>query len=290
MCEAVAVPAGRLIGAHMPTSGGLQNALTSGRDIGCTAVQLFTASPRQWRAAPLKPETVQAFKDAWQQTEMGAVICHDSYLVNLAAPSEEVYAKSLVAFREELDRCEELGIPWVVTHMGSYLDTSEDEGLLKLVESAKRLLADTAGYKVGIAMETTAGQGTNLGYKFEHLRRVLDGNQGDARLGVCLDTCHIFVAGYDISQNLLGGVLDEFEQVIGLDRLKAVHANDALKALSSRIDRHAHIGQGELGEEPFRQLVNEPRLMAIPIILETPESETMHRENLAHLVRFIEAG
>ncbi|MHB1462335.1 MAG: deoxyribonuclease IV [Armatimonadota bacterium] len=288
MCEAVAVPAGRLLGAHMPTTGGLQNALTSGHEIGCTAVQLFTASPRQWRAAPLKPETVQAFQEAWQQTQMGAVICHDSYLVNLAAPSEEVYAKSLVAFREELDRCEQLGIPWVVTHMGSYLDTSEEEGLEKLVASAKRLLADTAGYKVGIAMETTAGQGTNLGYKFEHLSRVLDGNQGDARLSVCLDTCHIFVAGYDISTNLLSGVLDEFDQVIGLDRLVAVHANDALKGLGSKKDRHAHIGQGELGEEPFRQLVNEPRLMRIPIILETPESETMHRENLAHLVRLIE--
>ncbi len=289
MCEAVAVPAGRLLGAHMPTTGGLQNALTSGHEIGCTAVQLFTASPRQWRAAPLKPETVQAFQEAWQQTQMGAVICHDSYLVNLAAPSEEVYAKSLVAFREELDRCEQLGIPWVVTHMGSYLDTSEEEGLEKLVASAKRLLADTAGYKVGIAMETTAGQGTNLGYKFEHLRRVLDGNQGDTRLSVCMDTCHIFVAGYDISTNLLSGVLDEFDQVIGLDRLVAVHANDALKGLGSKKDRHAHIGQGELGEDPFRQLVNEPRLMSIPIILETPESETMHRENLAHLVRLIEA-
>ena len=289
MCEAVAVPAGRLLGAHMPTTGGLQNALTSGHEIGCTAVQLFTASPRQWRTAPIKPETVQAFKEAWQQTQMGAVICHDSYLVNLAAPSEDIYAKSLVAFREELERCEQLGIPWVVTHMGSYLDTSEDEGLEKLVTSTKRLLADTAGYKVGIAMETTAGQGTNLGYKFEHLGRVLDGNQGDARLRVCLDTCHVFVAGYDITTNLLSGVLDEFDQVIGLDRLVAVHANDALKGLGSKKDRHAHIGQGELGEEPFRQLVNEPRLKSVPIILETPESETMHRENLAHLVRLIEA-
>ena len=288
MCEPVIIPDGRLIGAHMPTTGGLQNAITSGHDIGCTAVQLFTASPRQWKAAALKTETVDAFRDAWQHTAMGAVISHDSYLVNLAAPSEEVYQKSLVAFRDELERCEQLGIPWVVTHMGSYLNTSEEEGLAKLVESAKRLLADTAGYRVGIAMETTAGQGTNLGYKFEHLRRVMDGNQGDTRLGVCLDTCHIFVAGYDISTNMLRSVLDEFDGVIGLDRLKAVHANDAQKGLSSKVDRHAHIGQGTLGEAPFHELMNEPRLKSVPIILETPESETMHRENLAHLVRLID--
>ncbi len=274
----------RLLGAHMPTTGGLHKAITGGHEIGCTAVQLFTASPRQWRSAPLSDEAVQAFQQAVRETNMGAVVSHDSYLVNLAAPSAEVMEKSRIAFREELDRCEQLGIPWVVTHMGSHLGEGEEAGLQRLIDSARYMLESTRGYTVGIAMESTAGQGSNLGYRLEHLRTILDGCDGDQRLGVCLDTCHLFAAGYDlVADGGVSGLLDTFDALIGLDRLKVFHANDALKPLGSRVDRHAHIGDGTLGIEVFRALLNEPRIRHVPVIIETPESETMHPENLRRL-------
>lgn len=274
----------RLLGAHMPTTGGLHKAITSGHEIGCTAVQLFTASPRQWRARPLSQEDIAAFAEAREQTGIHSIISHDSYLINLAAPNEEILQRSREAFLEELQRAEALGIPWVVTHMGAYLDSSEEEGLRVLGESVRLLLQQTEGMKAGIALETTAGQGTNLGYRFEHLARIIDMAGGSERVGVCFDTCHVFVAGYDIrTPEALSATLDEFDKVIGLDRLKVIHVNDAKKPLGSRVDRHEHIGDGELGKETFRILLQEPRLINIPVILETPEAETMHPENLRRL-------
>lgn len=274
----------RLMGAHMPTTGGLHNAITSGHEIGCTAVQLFTASPRQWRTRPLTNAEVQAFASAREETGIHTIISHDSYLINLAAPNPDILQRSREAFLEELQRAEALGIPWVVTHMGAYLDSSEEEGLRVLAESVRLLLEQTAGMKAGIALETTAGQGTNLGYRFEHLARIIDAAGGSERLGVCFDTCHVFVAGYDIrSADALSATLDEFHRVIGLDRLKVIHVNDAKKPLGSRVDRHEHIGDGELGSEAFRALLHEPRLLHIPIILETPEAEKMHPVNLQRL-------
>lgn len=274
----------RLLGAHMPTTGGLHKAITAGHEIGCTAVQLFTASPRQWRTRPLTDEEVQAFAKAREETGIDAVISHDSYLINLAAPSPDILQRSREAFLEELQRAEALSIPWVVTHMGAYLDSSEEEGLAVLGESVRLLLQQTDGMRVGIALETTAGQGTNLGYRFEHLARIIESARSAERLGVCFDTCHVFVAGYDIrTAESLSNTLDEFDRVIGLDRLKVIHVNDAKKPLGSRVDRHEHIGDGELGNEAFRVLLHEPRLMHVPIILETPEAEKMHVVNLQRL-------
>lgn len=274
----------RLIGAHMPTTGGLYKAITSGHEIGCTAVQLFTASPRQWRARPLSEEDITAFARAREETGIHTVISHDSYLINLAAPNEDILQRSREAFLDELQRAEALGIPWVVTHMGAYLDSSEEEGLRVLGESVRLLLQQTEGMKAGIALETTAGQGTNLGYRFEHLARTIEMAGGSERVGVCFDTCHVFVAGYDIrTPEAISATLDEFDRVIGLDRLKVIHVNDAKKPLGSRVDRHEHIGDGELGKETFRILLQEPRLTHIPVILETPEAEKMHPENLRRL-------
>lgn len=274
----------RLIGAHMPTTGGLYKAITSGHEIGCTAVQLFTASPRQWRARPLSEEDITAFARAREETGIHTVISHDSYLINLAAPNEDILQRSREAFLDELQRAEALGIPWVVTHMGAYLDSSEEEGLRVLGESVRLLLQQTEGMKAGIALETTAGQGTNLGYRFEHLARIIEMAGGSERVGVCFDTCHVFVAGYDIrTPEAISATLDEFDRVIGLDRLKVIHVNDAKKPLGSRVDRHEHIGDGELGKETFRILLQEPRLTHIPVILETPEAEKMHPENLRRL-------
>ncbi|GIV15681.1 MAG: putative endonuclease 4 [Armatimonadota bacterium] len=274
----------RQIGAHMPTTGGLHKAITSGHEIGCTAVQLFTASPRQWRTRPLSEEDIIAFARAREETGIHTIISHDSYLINLAAPNEDILQRSREAFLDELQRAEALGIPWVVTHMGAYLDSSEEEGLVVLGESVRHLLRQTEGMKAGIALETTAGQGTNLGYRFEHLARIIDMAGGSERVGVCFDTCHVFVAGYDIrTPDALSATLDEFDRVIGLDRLKVIHVNDAKKPLGSRVDRHEHIGDGELGRETFRILLQEPRLMHVPVILETPDAEKMHPENLRRL-------
>ncbi|GIV19931.1 MAG: putative endonuclease 4 [Armatimonadota bacterium] len=274
----------RLLGAHMPTTGGLHKAITSGYEIGCTAVQLFTASPRQWRTRPLSEEEIAAFAQAREETGISTVISHDSYLINLAAPNEEVLQRSREAFLEELHRAEALNIPWVVTHMGSYLDSSEEAGLTVLGESVRLLLRQTEGMRAGIALETTAGQGTNLGYRFEHLARVIDMAGGSERIGVCFDTCHVFVAGYDVrTPETLSATLEEFDRIIGLDRLKVIHVNDAKKPLGSRVDRHEHIGEGELGLETFRILLHERRVAHVPVILETPDPEKMHPINLQRL-------
>ena len=282
--EIVSPPATRLLGAHMPTSGGLYKSLVSGKEIGCNAVQLFTGSPRQWAHSPLKDEEVEKFLKAKADTGILFTIAHDSYLINLAAPSEEVMEKSHKAFRGELDRAEVLGIPWVVTHMGAHLNLGEDEAVQRLIDSLKKILSDTDGYSSGVALETTAGQGTGLGWRFEQIGKVLEGVGQDDRIGVCLDTCHIFAAGYDIrTEEAYEETIQQFESLIGLNRLKAIHANDAKKPLGSRVDRHEHIGKGEIGGEAFARIVTDFRLSHVPVILETPESETMHQVNLNRL-------
>ena len=268
----------------MPTSGGMYKALVSGKEIGCNAVQLFTGSPRQWAHPPLKEEEVEKFLKAKEDTGIRFTVAHDSYLINLAAPSEEVMEKSHKAFRGELDRANVLGIPWVVTHMGAHLNLGEDEAVQRLIDSLKKILDETDGYSSGVALETTAGQGTGLGWRFEQIGKVLEGVGHDSRIGVCLDTCHIFVAGYDIrTEEAYEETLQQFDSLIGLNRLKAIHANDAKKPLGSRVDRHEHIGQGEIGDAAFARLVTDARLSHVPIILETPESETMHEVNLNRL-------
>jgi deoxyribonuclease-4 len=281
----------RLLGAHMPTAGGLSNSLTGGKAIGCTAVQLFTGSPRQWHHPPLDPEVAAKFRQTQAETGIAVAVAHDSYLINLAAPDPDILDRSRKAFRRELDRSEMLGLPWVVTHMGAHLDSGEEAGIALLIESTRAILEETEGMQVGIAMETTAGQGTGLGYRFEQIARVLEGAGAHPRLGVCLDTCHIFVAGYDIrDEESYQKTFAEFDRLIGLDRLKVIHANDAKKPLGSRVDRHEHLGEGEIGIETFRLLVTDPRLKNIPIIIETPESETMHAVNLAKLKRLSAGG
>src|SRR5579872_6805137 len=281
-------PQARSLGAHMPTAGGLYKALTSGKAIGCTAVQLFTSSPRQWSSPPLKEADVEAFHKARAETGIEIAVAHDSYLINLAAPSEEVLLRSQGAFRGELDRAEQLGLSWVVTHMGAHLDQGEDEAFDRLIQSLKEILraTDEAGYAVGVALETTAGQGTGLGWRFEQLSRVLRGVGDHPRLGICLDTCHIFAAGYDIrTPETYEQTIAEFDALVGLGKLKVIHANDAKKPLGCRVDRHEHIGKGEIGPNAFARLVTDPRLAAIPVIIETPDSDTMHPVNLSLLQR-----
>ena len=276
----------RLIGAHMPTAGGLHKSLLAGKAIGCNAIQLFTNSPRQWKADPLTEAEIATFHEVRAQTEIAFVVAHDSYLINLAAPTPEGLERSRQAFRSELDRAEQLHLQWVVTHAGAHLNQGEEEAVSRLAESLRLILAETdvLQYRVGIALETTAGQGTGLGWRFEQLGQVLREAGSHPRLGICLDTCHIFAAGYDFRDEVsYEQTWAEFDSLIGLDRLKVIHANDSKKPLGSRVDRHEHIGRGEIGIEGFARLAADPRLQHVPMIIETPELDTMHAVNLKRL-------
>jgi deoxyribonuclease IV len=267
----------------MPTGGGLGNALRTGHSIGCTAVQVFTSSPQQWKAKAITPEMVQDFRAARFETGIDAVISHDSYLVNLAAGTPEHADKSFGALKGEIERCSLLGIPFVVSHMGAHGGAGEEEGLRKVAEATVRLLDETPD-DVTLCMETTAGQGSALNSRFAQLAAVLEACGSHPRLAVCLDTCHIFVAGYDIrTEEAFRKTFDEFDRIVGFDRLKVVHCNDSKKGLGSKVDRHAHIGEGEIGREAFRLLLNDPRFERIPIVLETPDATEEHARNLATL-------
>jgi deoxyribonuclease-4 len=280
--------AATLIGAHMPIKQGLGNALRKGKEIGCTAVQVFTSSPQQWYAKAVTPEAVRDFEKAKAETGIEAVVCHDSYLHNLCAPDEALASKSVRSLTNELERCGRFGIPYVVSHIGAHKGAGEAVGLTNAAEAILEVLGQTPE-SVTLLMETTAGQGTDLNGRFEHLAMLLELCEGHPRLGVCADTCHIFVAGYDIrTQETWERTWSTFDRLVGFDRLKAVHANDSKRELGSHIDRHEHIGKGMLGDSAFRLLVNDERFDKIPILLETNEPEEMHPVNLARLKSLIE--
>ena len=272
--------AATLLGAHMPTAGGLGGAIRNGKAIGCTAVQVFTSSPQQWRAKPVTEAMVADFRAAQAETGIDVVVSHDSYLVNLCALEPEKREQSIAGLKAEIERCAAYGIPWVVSHMGAHMKKGEEWALPVVAESAKRVLDETPE-TVTLLMETTAGQGSALNAKFEQLAWLL-AEVNHPRLGVCLDTCHIFAAGYDLAHDF-EGVWAEFDRIVGLLHLHAIHCNDSKKPLGSRVDRHEHIGEGEIGPDAFRQLVNDPRFDQIPILLETPDADEHHARNLATL-------
>jgi deoxyribonuclease IV len=273
----------QLLGAHMPAPGGIHNAILGGHAIGCTAVQVFTSSPQMWKAAPVTPEKVAVFKSSLKETGIEVVVSHDSYLVNLCAPNPEIRAKSLDGLKGELNRCHAYGIRWAVSHVGASMGEDREEAKKKAAEGIREVLADTPD-DVMLLMETTAGQGSALNFIFDELAFFLEALKGHPRLGVCLDTCHIFAAGYDIrTAETYASTFNAFESKVGFKNLKAVHANDSKKGLGSKVDRHAHIGEGEIGEGAFRLMVNDSRFEHVPILLETPEAETMHAVNLERL-------
>lgn len=269
-------------GAHMPTAGGIYKAVTGGAKIGCDAVQLFTASPRTWKAVPPAPEAIRKFRRAVEATGIGPLIAHDSYLINLATQDPALLEKSRQAFLEEMQRAEALGLDYVVTHMGAHTGAGEEAGIAKLCESLNWLHRQIPDYRVRVTLETTAGQGTCLGGVFDHFPAIFAQVEEAGRLAVCMDTCHIFVAGYDIRDKAcVTETLDEFDAKVGLHRLCCLHANDAQKGLGSHTDRHAHIGEGCIGDDGFAALLADPRLPdGLPIIVETPESETHHAVNV----------
>ena len=271
----------KLVGAHMPIKNGLGGAVREGKNIGCSAIQVFTKSPQLWKAKPISDDMVADYKLAMSETGIESVMCHDSYLINLAAAGEELRAKSLAGLTDEMNRCAQYGIKLLNSHMGAHVGQGVEEGIRLLVAGAKVALANSDP-SVMLVMETTAATGTSLGATFEQLRAVLDGVHGDKRVAVCVDTCHIFAAGYDIrTPETFNETFAKFEDVIGFDRLVAVHCNDSIGGLGSKKDRHAPIG-----EECFRLLVNDKRFENIPILLETPIEDEGHERDLAKLKSF----
>lgn len=272
----------------------MHNALIEARGLGFDCVQVFTKNQRQWAAAPLAPQAISDWRAHLQSTGIGPVVSHDSYLINLASPDGANREKSIALFRDEIERCETLAIPWLVTHPGAHLGQGEEEGLRRIVAGLDHVHRELPGYKTVTCLEITAGQGSGLGYKLEHLKFMIENARDPQRLAVCIDTAHALEAGYDLS-NRKGArsFLDEIESVIGLDRVQVMHLNDSKTPRGSRVDRHEHLGQGHVGLEAFEVIVNHPKLKAIPKILETPkgpapdgrEWDTVNLETLRGLVK-----
>ncbi len=263
-----------ILGAHMSMAGGYYKAVEAAERVGCDCVQLFTKNNNQWRAKPITDDDVQRFRSALDEHGITHPISHDSYLINMASPEEELWKKSVDALVIELQRAELLGIPYVVAHPGAYTTSSEAKGLKRIVRALNEVHRQTKGCTACCLLETTAGQGSNLGWKFEHLATILEGVRAPERLGVCFDTCHVFAAGYamDTEKNYKA-TMRLLNQTVGVKQIRAFHLNDSLKGLGARVDRHAAIGRGEMGLEPFRFLLNDRRFRKVPMYLETPKGE-----------------
>jgi len=262
-------------GVHESISGGHDRAVSAAADAGFDCVQLFSKNSSQWKAPPLTEKEGQRFQQALQSRNIRFPLVHDSYLINLASGKEELRQKSIAAFAKELERTAVLGIPWIVMHPGSPTGdeskNAEENGLQRIAEAFDTIFRQTKT-SVTVLLETTAGQGTNLGWKFEHLAQIIERSKSPERFGVCVDTCHITAAGYSLAApKEYEATFEQFDTIIGLARLKAFHLNDSVKGVGSRVDRHAHIGHGTLGLEPFRMLVNDARFSELPMYLETPK-------------------
>ena len=277
----------KYVGAHVSASGGVQNAPLNAMQIGARAFALFTKNQRQWHAKPLTGETVAAFRENMDRAgiEPRHVLPHDSYLINLAHPEADGLKKSRSAFLDEIQRCEQLGLELLNFHPGATLrKISETEGLRRVAESINRVLERSVG--VTAVIENTAGQGSTLGYRFEHLAEIIQGVEDRSRVGVCLDTCHTFVAGYDLrTAAACKETFDRFEEIVGFDYLRGMHLNDSKPDLGARVDRHHSLGQGKLGWEVFRYIMRDRRFDDIPMVLETID-ESLWAKEIAALYAF----
>ncbi|MDO5580135.1 MAG: deoxyribonuclease IV [Planctomycetia bacterium] len=262
------------IGAHQSISGGLEKAILISKDLGFDTVQIFSKNSNQWKGAPIKPEAAALFQKTLKETGISDPLIHDSYLINLASPKSDLLEKSIAAFTEELNRAAQLKIRYVVMHPGSCTTDTRENGLKRVADSFNTIFSSAAP-DVHVLLETTAGQGTNLGNRFEELAFIIGECSFADRLGVCLDTCHVFAAGYDFStRKKYEEMMEEFDRIIGIARLKAFHLNDSVKGCGSRVDRHEAIGYGMIGKEPFGFFLNDPRFKNHPMYLETPKGET----------------
>ncbi len=274
------------LGSHMSIAGGLYKAFGHGERAGCDTVQIFSKNQQQWKAKPLQEAEIAQFAAERERTGMGPLVVHDSYLINLATPDDALWEKSIAAFQEELERCDALAIPYLVTHPGAHVGSGEAAGLARVAAAFNRLFEAGVGGTTRVLVETTAGQGTSLGHRFEQIAALFANSSCPERLGVCVDTCHITAAGYDIrTPEAYAATMDEFDRLIGVGQICCFHLNDSQKDIGSHVDRHAHIGDGFVGLPAFAELVNDARFDAIPGILETAKSDDLHEdiENLARL-------
>jgi deoxyribonuclease IV len=266
------------IGAHMSVAGGLPRAVDRAVAHGCEALQVFAKNANQWRGRPLDDEEVHEFRSRVDAAGIGPVVSHASYLINLATASPPLLEQSIDAFVDELDRADRLGLLGVVIHPGTCTSGSDEEGLRRIGDAIRRAFRARPRRKTMVLLEHTAGQGRTLGHRFEHLSAIIDRLSGSPRVGVCLDTCHLVASGYDIvSEQGYRKTFEEFERLVGFDRLRVFHGNDSKKPCASRVDRHEHIGRGCLGTEPFRRLLNDPRFSHLPILIETEKSSRTTR-------------
>jgi deoxyribonuclease-4 len=283
-----------ILGAHQSIAGGYHKSVEIASRTGCECVQLFTKNNNQWKAKDISDEDAAQFRKALATLKIAHPLSHDSYLINLAAPDDDLWRKSVEAFVVEIERADRLGIPYVVTHPGAFTTSSEAEGIRRIIAALDEVHDRTAGCAAMCLLENTAGQGSCLGHRFEHLSAVIAGVKRPERLGVCIDTCHTFAAGYPlVAKEEYDATMAELGRVVGFERIKAFHLNDSKKPLGSRVDRHEHIGEGALGLEPFRHLLNDPRFRHVPMYLETPkeprDGEEMDVVNLRTL-RALVAG
>ncbi len=287
------------LGAHVSVAGGIANAIPRGEALGCTAIQIFVKNANRWQGKAIDPADAAAFHAARESSVVGPVVAHASYLINLAATKDETLARSKVALADELERCALVGVDGLVLHPGSHLGTGEAEGIGRFVAAVAPILAEAGlggegpyaeGEGPRLLLENTAGQGTNLGHRLEHLEEMLAALDHDPRVGVCIDTCHAFAAGYAVHE---AAGYDEFwsevDERLGLERVGALHLNDSVQPFASRKDRHAHIGEGQIGPGCFERLLHDPRLASIPMVIETETGEDSegHRKDLETLRSFL---
>jgi deoxyribonuclease-4 len=276
-----------LIGAHTSAAGGAYNALLEGKQIGATTIQLFTANQKRWESKPIDPESVEMWKKTLKETGLQEIMSHDSYLINLGAPDEDNLEKSRKAFQQEIHRCQQLGISYLNFHPGAAIKEDSQKCLDTIVESLLLMIPLFDKGLLRLLLEATAGQGSSVGYRFEHLDYILSRVHQKVPIGVCIDTCHIFAAGYDIrTAEVWNNTLEEFDRIVGLKHLYAFHVNDSAKPLGSRVDRHKPLGEGEIGLECFKFLMTDPRTRHLPKYLETPDGPTLWEKEIKMLREF----
>ena len=264
-----------LLGAHMSIAGGIPLAIQRATQADCNVLQVFVKNNTRWEGRPLLDEEVEVFRAAWAASDVRQVVAHNSYLINLASPDNALRLRSIQALVDELQRCERLGLSYLVIHPGSHMGEGEKRGIRRIARALDQVHHESGVLGVRIALETTAGQGTSVGYRFEHLRDIIGACRYSASVFVCVDTCHIFAAGYDIrAEEGYAGTMKAFDQVVGIGRVKVFHFNDSKKELGSRVDRHDHIGRGMIGESGFASILNDRRFRLVPKILETPKGKT----------------
>jgi deoxyribonuclease-4 len=263
-----------LLGAHFSIAGGLDKAILTASEYGCTALQIFTKNANTWRERTLSLEDIESFNVARERTGIRSICSHTSYLINLASPEVGKYNRSIKALEDELLRSTLLNIPYVIMHPGSHMGAGEEKGLDRVAQGINTIFDRSPKITSRLLLETTAGQGTNLGHTFEQLAYISDSVKAEERIGFCFDTCHVFTAGYDLrKKKAYQATMQRFDRIIGLDRLNAMHLNDAKKGLASRVDRHEHIGGGVIGIDAFGFIMNDQRLEAVPKLLETPKKK-----------------